>query len=732
MKKVILGIEGMTCSACSNGLEKYLNKQEGINYATVNLVMATASVEYEDNLSIDDLGKFVKEAGFKSLGVANLNKKKKKSFVPFIIYGILAMVLMYISMATMLKLPIFTKLDMNKYPINYSTSLLLITIPFLIYGFDIIKSGIKNLIHKMPNMDTLVTIGVFSSFLYSLFGTIMVILGKTEYVHNLYFESTAFVIYFIKLGRFIDKNSKEKTTDAIKELVTMTPKSAKIKTEDGFKKVTIDEIKKGDILICFAGEKIAVDGVIVKGTTHLDESFITGESKPIAKKENDKVIAGSINYDGVIEYKAQKIGKESTISEIVNLVIEATNTKAPISLLADKISSFFVPVVIILASLTFLISLFFKIPFNTSLIRFVTVLVVACPCALGLATPLAIVIAEGISAKNGILIKTSETFEIANKIDTIVFDKTGTLTNGNLKISKLYNYSNLSDNKLLEILGKIEEKSIHPIAKGVINSLKEKGIKVKGFDNIENLSGFGIKAIDSNDTYYACNSKLIDKLGINNIYLGDEEKLAKIGNSIIYIVKNNEILGLVGVKDIIRNEASKLIGKLKEKNIEIIMLTGDNKETANEIGKELGISNIIANVLPKEKSEVIKKLKNEGKSVIMVGDGINDAPSLSLADIAISISSGTDIATDTADVILMNNNLMKILDLIKLSKVTLKNIKQNLFWAFLYNSCMIPIAMGIFSKIGLEINPMIACVSMILSSLFVIFNALRLKKIKLY
>ncbi len=731
MKKIILGIEGMTCSACSNGLEKYLNKQDGINLATVNLVMATASIEYEDNLTIEDLAKYVKEAGFTSTGVANLNKKKKKSFIPFIVYGFLATILMYISMATMINLPTISLLDMHKYPINYSVTLLILTIPFLIYGSDIVKSGVKNLVHKMPNMDTLVSIGVFSSFLYSLFGTIMVILGKTEYIHNLYFESTAFVIYFIKLGRFIDKNSKDKTKEAIKELVTMTPKTAKLKTEDGFKKVTLDEIKKGDILICFAGEKIAVDGVIVKGTTHLDESFITGESKPVTKREDDKVIAGSINYDGIIEYKAEKIGKDSTISEIVNLVVEATNTKAPISLLADKISSYFVPIIIILAVLTFIVSLIFGISFNESLIRFVTVLVVACPCALGLATPLAIVIAEGVSAKNGILVKSSETFELANKINTIVFDKTGTLTNGNLKISKVYNYSNLSENNLLSILGSIEEKSTHPIAKGVINSLKEKNITFDNTFEVENLVGFGMKAIKEKDIYYACNSKLLNKLEITNTYTEDEKKLTKSGNSIIYIVKNNQILGLIGIKDTIRKEAKKLIDKLKKLNIDIIMLTGDNKETANEIGRELGITNIISDVVPKEKANAIKDLKAKNKQVIMVGDGINDAPSLTLADIAISVSSATDIATDTADVILMNNNLLKIIDLINLSAKTLKNIKQNLFWAFAYNSCMVPIAMGIFTKFNIAINPMIACVSMILSSLFVVFNALRLKKIKL-
>lgn len=729
MKKVILSIDGMTCSACSNGLEKYLNKQDGIKNATVNLVMTTASIEYDDNLKLQDLNKFIKEAGFQSLGIVNLeDDKNKNSILPFILYGLLALILMYISMSHMWHLPVIPFLHMMKYPSNYSICLLLLTIPFLIYGFDIIKSGIKNLIYKMPNMDTLVGIGVISSFLYSLFGVVMVVNGNIEYIENLYFEGVAFVIYFMKLGRFIDKNSKEKTKDAIKKLVTITPKMAKVKTDDGIKEITIDEVKKGDILICATGDKIAVDGEIVKGESHFDESFITGESKPISKKIKDKVIAGSINYDGVIEYKAEKIGKESTISEIVNLVVEATNTKAPISLLADKISSYFVPTIIVISLLTFIICLLLGIPFNESLTRFVTILVVACPCALGLATPLALVVSEGACAKNGILVKSSETLELASKIDTIVFDKTGTLTNGILNISKIYNYSDYDDKKLLSILGSIEQNSTHPIAKGIMNYIEEKNIKLEQEFKVESLAGKGIKAIYNKNTYYACNSKIIDELKIKNAYHDVEKTLASDGNSIVYIIENKKIIGLVGIKDTVRTEAKKTVNQLKNLKLEVIMLTGDNEETANRIGKELGIDNIIANVAPKEKANVMKELKNNNKKVIMVGDGINDAPSLTIADIGISLSSGTDIATDSSDVILMSNNLIKIIDLFKISKKTLTNIKQNLFWAFLYNICMILVAMGILLKFGIAINPMIACISMICSSLIVTLNSLRLKR----
>lgn len=730
MQKIILSIEGMTCSACSNGLEKYLRKQTGIINATVNLIMATASIEYEENLTIQDIETFIRNAGFKSLGLASFdNNSKKKSKIPFIVYGLLALLVMYISMSHMKYLFTIEILDMQRHPIIYSLTLFVFTLPFLFYGFDLIKSGISNLIHKMPNMDTLVSLGVISSFSYSLFGVIMIIIGNHFYVHNLYFESTAFVIYFIKLGRYIDHNSKEKTKDAIKGLVTITPKVAKIKDKNGFKEITIDEVKVGDILISQPGDKFAVDGIIVKGKTYVDESFITGESKPVSKKAQDKIVAGSINYNGVVEYKAQKIGINSTISEIVNLVVESTNTKAPISRIADRICSHFVPVVIIIAILTLIGCLLVGIPFSKSLIRFVTVLVVACPCALGLATPLAIIISEGVCAKDGILVKNSATYELANKIDTVVFDKTGTLTNGALTISRIFNYSQFSNNELLMILGSMESSSSHPIAKGIMKYIENEKIKINTNFNIKEMSGYGISAIYERDKYYAGNSKLLSKLKIKNNYQKDEAELSSKGNSIVYIIKNKEILALIGVKDTIRSEAKDVVRALKQMDKRVIMLTGDNEVTAKSVANTLKIDEVIASVIPTEKANIIKKLKKENSKVIMVGDGINDAPSLVLADIGISLSSGTDIASDSSDIILINNKLENIVKFLQVSKRTILNIKQNLFWAFIYNICMIPIAAGLFNK-WIMISPMLACLSMIISSLLVILNALRLKKYK--
>ena len=726
MKKIILKVDGMSCSACSNHVEKYLNKQEGIIDAKVNLVLGQVLIHYEDNIDILTLGKYINESGYKYAGVYDEHEENKKdnSKTYLILLGILIVLIMYISMSHMLHLPVIPFLHMMKYPINYAVCLFILTIPYLIYGKDIIINGIKNLIQRHANMDTLVALGVLVSFVYSFVNMILIILGNQGLVENLYFESVCMIVLFIKLGRFIDKNSKEKTKEAIKELVQVTPQVALLKTKTGKKEITIDEVKVGDILIAKPGMKVAVDGEIVKGTAHFDESFITGESLPSKKGIRDKVVAGSINYDGVIEYKAEKIGPKSTISEMVHLVLEASNSKMPIGRVADKVSSYFVPTILVIAILTFIIYLIIGTSLNASLIHMVTVLVVACPCALGLATPLAIVVSIGTSAKNGILIKSSETLEIASHIDTIVFDKTGTLTYGKLSVNKLYNYSNYDDQKLLNIIANIESNSTHPISLAFANY----NIKELNVVDYKELSGLGISAKIGNKNYYLGNSKILNN--IKNDHQEDEEKLASLGNSIIYILEDNNIIGLLGVKDIIRKESKKTIKKLKELGPDMVMLTGDNEITANIIGKELGIDNIVANVMPSDKTKYIKKLQANGKRVAMVGDGINDAPSLATADIGISFKGSTDIATNSSNVIITNDNIEKIIAFLTVSQRTLRNIKQNLFWAFFYNILMIPLAIGIFSKIGLEINPMIASASMMLSSLCVVFNALRLKRWK--
>ena len=734
MKKVILKIDGMTCSACSNGLEKYLNKQEGIQNASVNLVMSNALIEYDEKkLNLEQLETFVKKAGFKSLGLYD-NKteesKNKGEKIKFIIFGVLAVILLYISMGHMVGMPIFDFLNMHKSPINYTIVLLILTLGFIYYGFDILKNGYKNLIHKTPNMDTLVSIGVISSMAYSLYSMVMIFQGKHEYVEYLYFESAAIVIFFIKLGRYLDGISKDKTKEAIQKLVQITPNKAIVKVDGKEKEVTIDEIKKGDIVVSHAGDRISVDGEIVSGKAHLDESFITGESKPSSKTIGNKVIAGSINYDGYLEYKAEKIGRDSTISQIVRLVVEATNTKAPIAKIADKVSGYFVPAVIIIAVLTFIGYLVLGFPFNEAISAFVTILVVACPCALGLATPLAIVVSEGTCANEGILVKKSEILENAEKINTIVFDKTGTLTYGTLKIAKIINYSNIEEKELMQYVGSLEAKSTHPIAKAFEQYLKENKISNLEVKEFENISGYGIKGVVSDKEIILGNAKILTYFNIENKYQEDETLLSKEGNSIIYVVQNKEVIAIIGVNDIVRENAKQVIEKLNKNNIQTIMLTGDNEETAKIIAEKIGITDVIANVVPSEKANLIKKLKSENKKVMMCGDGINDSPALANADIGVSVNSGTDIAMDSSDVILMKNDLSKILELINISKHTIRNIKQNLFWAFFYNSLMIPVSMGLLKPWGISINPMLAGFAMVISSLTVILNSLRLKKVK--
>ena len=731
MKKIILKIEGMTCSACSSSLEKYLLKQEGIDDALVNLVMSSASITYEDNITIDDLNRFVSEAGFKSLGLYNENEDKDNNKTKyFVVNGILALLVLYISMSHMIHLPVIPFLNMINYPVNYSVCLFIFSLYFIYFGRDIIISGIKNIKYKSPNMDTLVTLGVVSSFIFSTFNMIMILKGNNEYVENLYFESVCIILYLIKFGRYIDGISKEKTKDTIKGLVTITPNKAILFINNKEKKVSIDEVKKGDILIVKPGNRFAVDGVIVKGSTHVDESFISGESIPIKKSINDKVVAGSINLDGEVLYKAENIGRDSTISEIVRLVVEATNTKAPIARIADKVSGIFVPVVIFIALLTLIIHLILGANFNESIVYFVTVLVCACPCALGLATPLAIVVSEGLCAKNGILVKKSEILENVNKIDVIVFDKTGTLTYRNLRISKIINKSNYSDNDLIEIVSSLENKTTHPIASSFKEYSKTNNLKSLDVDDFKNIAGIGLSGTINDKSYLIGNNKLFDKYKINNNMLREEKKLSLDGNSIVYVIEDKKVIGLIGVKDIIRDNAKDVINKLKNIDKRIIMLTGDNEITADIIAKSIGIKEVIANVSPKDKSNKIKELKNKGFKVMMVGDGINDAPSLSLADIGVSLNSAIDIAVDSADVILMRNDLNSIYNLFDIGKKTLGNIKENLFWAFFYNACMIPISCGLFKFINITMNPMIAGLAMTLSSFTVIINALRLKRWK--
>ena len=714
MKKVVLNIEGMTCSACSNGLEKYLNKQEGVISASVNLVMATALIEYEDNLSIKDLNRFVKEAGFKSLGEKKEEKKNNELF-KLIIFSILGIILMYISMGQMINLQTPKILNMMESPRVYAITLMILSLLFIFYGFDIIKNGIKNIIHKMPNMDSLVGVGVIVNFVYSLWNTVQVFMGNISLVHHLYFESSAIIILFVKIGRYIDKKNKDKAVDTIKNLVTITPKNGTILKDGKELQVTINEIQKGDTIISKPGEKIAVDGTIINGKTHTDESFITGESKPVSKKVGDTVIAGSINYDGYIEYRAEKIGRDSSISNIVKMVVEATNTKAPIARIADKISGYFVPAIFIIALISFVLNFVITKDINDSILALVSVLVVACPCALGLATPLAMVVAIGNCSRRGILVKSSETLEAINKVDTIVFDKTGTLTTGKMSIADgVYN------EVTLKILKSLEKNSNHPLAKSIYNNEKD----IFEVQDFEEVPGLGVKGIINGKQYYAGNYKYVEKMNVENKLKDNEAVFASKGESIVYLFDEKETVLIIGLADTIKKDITDTIKKLEKLDKKIIMLTGDNEKTARAIAKQIGIEKIISNVNPEQKLDKIKEL-NKNNNVAMVGDGINDSPSLKAATVGISVENGTDISADSADVILLNENMDNIVKIFALGKRTIRIIKENLFWALFYNVCMIQLATGL---LPIALNPMIASLAMTLSSLTVVLNSLRLLK----
>ena len=725
MKKIVLRIGGMTCSACSSGLEKYLSRQEGVSSASVNLVLSLATIEYE-NLSKKDLERFVKEAGFQSLGefkgVEDLESKKEDK-TKYIVLGILILIMMYLGMGEMLGLPTIPFLNMD-YPVLLSSVLLLITIVYLIFGFDILQSGFTNLIHRMPNMDTLVLFSVFFSLAYSLFGYVQIILGNLSYMHHLYFESAAMVLYFVKLGRYIESFSKDQTKSAIRKLVQITPSKAILKDGEKLTEVTIDEVSTGDTLVCRAGDKVAVDGTVTSGKTYVDESFITGESAPVLKTSGSKVIAGSICYDGYIEYSAEKIGKESTISEIVTMVVDATNTKSKVQKMADRISGYFVPIILAIAIVTFILSYLLGCSFSVSFTHFVTVLVVACPCALGLAVPLVVVVSNGLCAEKGLFLRNGEVLERAKTIDTIVLDKTGTLTQGKLRVYEFQNDSNLTDAEFLNVVANLESFSSHPIHTAFDVTKK---LDVSHF---EELSGMGILAKINDDEYYLGNHKILTRLKLKNRYQTKEDNYSKAGCSIIYVVQNKKLIGIIGVKDTVREESKEAIREFMRRGIDVVMLTGDHEGVANQIAKEVGIRHVISDVLPKEKASYIEKLKQDGNRVIMVGDGINDAPALVASSIGISINQGTDVAMDSADVILMNNNLSNIIDFIDISKQSYHIIWQNLFWAFFYNALMIPIAAGLLLPLGITMNPMVASIAMTISSLTVVMNSLRLRRWK--
>lgn len=738
-----LNIKGMTCSSCSRRIETVIGKIDGVLAVNVNLTTEIMNVQFDTTkTSLEIIKEKIKKIGFdvedeKNIDIENNKTKNKENYLKkkLIISSVFTLPLFYIAMSPMihfLNLPIPKILDNHINPINYAVFQLLMVIPIIYVGKDFYKVGFKALLMKSPNMDSLIAVGTTSAILYSFFSTYMIIKGNDDYVHHLYYETGGVIITLILLGKLLETISKGKTSDAIKKLMNLSPKTTLIEKDNIETEILVDNVCVGDIVIIKPGNKIPVDGVVIDGKTSIDESMLTGESLPIEKKINDKVFAGTINKNGSIKFIAEKVGKDTTIAQIIKLVEDAQGTKAPIAKIADVVSGYFVPIVILIAIFSSMIWFLFNQNLGFAIKIFISVLVIACPCALGLATPTAIMVGTGRGAENGILIKSGEALEMAYKVDTVVLDKTGTITEGKPRVTDIIS-NKISQNELLKIAATLEKKSEHILGEAILNEAEIRKIEIQNVDEFESITGKGIKGKINNQVFIIGNKKIMIE---NNIFVDDFDKnindLSSGGKTSIYIAKEDELLGVIAIADEVKSNSKSAIDLLKKMNIEVIMLTGDNKKTAESIAKKVSIDNVISEVLPKDKSDVIKKLQENGKKVAMVGDGINDAPALTQSDVGIAIGSGTDIAIESADIVLMHSDLLDVVSCIKLSKITIKNIKQNLFWAFVYNILGIPIAAGVLYIFGGPLlNPMIAAAAMSLSSVSVLTNALRLKVLKI-
>lgn len=733
-------VTGMSCASCANAVEKALNKNNDIN-ASVNFATEKLNIEYDEKkYNFDKIRKIVESAGY---GLAEdmtedkkveLYQEKITSLKNRLILAVIFVVpLLYISMGHMLGavLPEFLNPKVN--PLNFALTQFVLTLPIIYAGRDFFSHGFKNLVRKSPTMDSLIAIGSTAAVLYGIYATFGIVIVDPEAHMDLYYESAGAIITLILFGKLLEAKTKGQTSSAIKKLIRLQPKKAKIIENGAEKEVLIENLKVGDIVIVKPGEKIAVDGRIVEGATSVDESMLTGESLPVSKKVGDKVVGGSINKNGSIRFEATEIGKNTVLSQIIKLVEEAQGSKAPISRMADIVSAYFVPIVIGIAIITGIAWFLSGSGLVTALSFFIAVLVIACPCALGLATPTSIMVGTGKGAENGILIKSGEALETAYKIKTVVFDKTGTITKGKPILTNLIAYGKYNENELLKIAASVENDSEHPLAEAIVNKAKEKNIEIKPYEKFRAMPGYGIRAIFEGKEVQIGNRKLMENRKINvEISQEDYDILLNEGKTPMYISIDNELAGLVAVADVIKETSKEAIEKLKKMGIKTVMLTGDNEKTAKFIAKQVGIDDVISEVLPYQKSQKVKELQEKDEFVAMVGDGINDSPALAQANVGIAIGNGTDVAIESADIVLIRNDLRDVAGAIVLSKATITNIKENLFWAFFYNVLGIPFAAGIFYAFfnGPKLDPMIAAFAMSFSSVSVLGNALRLKFFK--
>jgi len=734
-------VTGMSCASCANAVEKALNKNNDIN-ASVNFATEKLNIEYDEKkYNFDKIREIVESAGYGLVEDMTEDKKvelyqeKIKSLKNRLILAIIFVVpLLYISMGHMLgaALPEFLNPKVN--PLNFALAQFVLTLPIIYAGRDFFSHGFKNLVRKSPTMDSLIAIGATAAVLYGIYATFRIVTVDPEAHMDLYYESAGTIITLILFGKLLEAKTKGQTSSAIKKLIGLQPKKAKIIENGAEKEVLIENLKVGDIVIVKPGEKIAVDGRIVEGATSVDESMLTGESLPVSKKVGDKVVGGSINKNGSIRFEATEIGKNTVLSQIIKLVEEAQGSKAPISRMADIVSAYFVPIVIGIAIITGIAWFLSGSGLVTALSFFIAVLVIACPCALGLATPTSIMVGTGKGAENGILIKSGEALETAHKIKTVVFDKTGTITKGKPVLTDLIAYGKYNENELLKIAASVENDSEHPLAEAIVNKAKEKNIEIKPYEKFRAMPGYGIRATFEGKEVQIGNRKLMENRKINvEISQKDYDILSNEGKTPMYISIDNEFAGLVAVADVIKETSKEAIEKLKKMGIKTIMLTGDNEKTAKFIAKQVGIDDVISEVLPYQKSQKVKELQEKDEFVAMVGDGINDSPALAQANVGIAIGNGTDVAIESADIVLIRNDLRDVAGAIALSKATITNIKENLFWAFFYNVLGIPFAAGIFYAFfnGPKLDPMIAAFAMSFSSVSVLGNALRLKLLKI-
>jgi len=751
-KKLELKIDGISCQACVAKIERKLSRTDGVEKALVNISNNMADIEYDEKeIKASEIMKIIEKLGYTPKRREDLKdkeealraeKKLKSELTKSKIAIVLSLILMYISMSHMFGLPVPHIIYPVDHIFNYVAIQFIIAVTVMIIGKRFYKVGFRQLFMLSPNMDSLVAVGTSSAFIYSLYISYKIFADNNIHLmHSLYYESAAMIIAFVMLGKYLETLSKGKASAAIKKLVNFQAKKANIIRNGEIVEIDINEVSKGDIVFIKPGEKIPVDGTIIEGHSTIDEAMITGESIPVEKLENDKVYSGSINKDGALKVVVNATEGETLISKIAKLVEDAQMTKAPIARLADKVSLIFVPTVIFIAIFAALLW-WFLIKYNVVSVSqnhfefvltiFISILIIACPCSLGLATPTAIMVGTGKGAELGILIKSGEALEKLNEIDTIVFDKTGTLTEGTPKVIDIVSIGNaLSKDEILKIAASMEVNSEHPLGKAVYDEAKEKNVELYDVKKFLSISGRGVIGEIEEKKYLLGNKKLLLDNGISNLHEEEIHRYELEGKTTILLADEEKLIAFITLADVVRNESIKLIEKLKKENIKTYMLTGDNERTAKVIAKKLGIDDVIAEVSPEDKYKKVKDLQEQGRKVVMVGDGVNDSPALAQADVGMAIGSGTDIAIESADIVLMSKDIETILTAIRLSKATIKNIKENLFWAFFYNSCGIPIAGGLlYLFTGHLLNPMLAGLAMGLSSVSVVTNALRLKRFK--